>query len=289
MRERSCIDCVSLVFLVRRLFLVWMLATSFFRVYWPLFPCWVVCFVLWWPEPALDVGWCPLCSLLVTALSGGRVCSLAVGVEDPRSSSKLWYAVGGTGVLPLEKEPLRVLPQELSASMCYSVTLPATWCALPQSSLLLALPSEAASTAGAPVVGSDFSPTSLCAWPQNLQNPQRLEPCPTVSTLMMRLLQWDPCPSLPVLTVGFRWQAHVLSACTPICGPRPHSGPFGLCPCSQTESSPWVCLLSPSFSTQCCTRQQLCLRLGSAATWQGPSVLVSLYPAGLQASSCILL
>ena len=55
---------------------------------------------------------------------GGRVCSPAVGVEAPRSGSKLQYEVGGTGALPLGEEPLSIPLQELSTRKC---TL---WCRL---------------------------------------------------------------------------------------------------------------------------------------------------------------
>ena len=70
-----------------------------------------------------------------------RVCSPVIEVEDPRSNSKLQCKAGGTGVLPLGKEPLQVLPQELSSGTCDSVMLPATCCAHPKRSQLLVLPS----------------------------------------------------------------------------------------------------------------------------------------------------
>ena len=57
---------------------------------------------------------------------GGRVCSPLVGVEAPRSGSKLHSEIGGTGLLPLGKEPPSVLLQELFTGTCDSVMLPAT-------------------------------------------------------------------------------------------------------------------------------------------------------------------
>ena len=49
---------------------------------------------------------------------GGRVYSQNIVVEVPRSSSKLQCEVGGTGVLMLEKELLRIPPQELVPGSC---------------------------------------------------------------------------------------------------------------------------------------------------------------------------
>lgn len=52
---------------------------------------------------------------------GGRVCSLVVGVEAPRSVYKLWCAVGRIGILSLGEELLVLLHRS-------SVVLPATSC-----------------------------------------------------------------------------------------------------------------------------------------------------------------
>lgn len=98
----------------------------------------------------------PLFSVIVNNPVRGRVCSPFVGVEAPRSDSKLQCEVGRTRTLPLGKEPLCVPPQELFAVMCNSVTLPATWCAHPQRSLWLALPSGAASAAGVLGIGLEI-------------------------------------------------------------------------------------------------------------------------------------
>ena len=153
---------------------------------------------------------------------GDRVGSPVVGVEAPRSISKLQYEVDGTGALPLGQELLRIPPQVLSTKMCDSVMLPATWCVCPQSSLLLA--PGIISAMGVPIIGSDVRhacavlvpkpaglrshqrhttvahcgsmdnwlrfqpPTSTCGCPKSLQNPRQWEPCPVVSMLTKRLV-----------------------------------------------------------------------------------------------------
>ena len=55
---------------------------------------------------------------------GGGVCSLDIGVEAPRSLSKLQCAVGGIGALLLKEKPLSVPPPELFTREC------ALWCHL---------------------------------------------------------------------------------------------------------------------------------------------------------------
>ena len=71
--------------------------------------------VLWCPEPILVVRQGLLFALWLSQPCLEQVCSAVVGVEDPRSIFKLWCEVVRTGALPLRKELLRVLPQELSA------------------------------------------------------------------------------------------------------------------------------------------------------------------------------
>ena len=73
---------------------------------------------------------------------GSRVCSPVVGVEAPRSSSKLQCEVGRTGMLSLGKGSLCIFLQELSTRTCNSVMSPATRCVRPQSTILLALSSN---------------------------------------------------------------------------------------------------------------------------------------------------
>lgn len=70
--------------------------------------------VLWWPEPALDVkhGSSWLCGCQNP--TGDHVCSPVVGVEAPGSVPELWCEIGGTGALPLGREPLSNPLQELS-------------------------------------------------------------------------------------------------------------------------------------------------------------------------------
>ena len=48
----------------------------------------------------------------------GRVCSLVVGMETPRSISELQCEVDGTGALPLREEPLSIPPLEWSTGAC---------------------------------------------------------------------------------------------------------------------------------------------------------------------------
>jgi len=48
----------------------------------------------------------------------GRVCSLVVGMETPRSISELQCEVDGTGALPLGEEPLSIPPLERSTGAC---------------------------------------------------------------------------------------------------------------------------------------------------------------------------
>ena len=48
----------------------------------------------------------------------GSICSPVVGVETPRSSSKLLCEVDRTRALPLGQKLLCIPPQELSAQTC---------------------------------------------------------------------------------------------------------------------------------------------------------------------------
>ena len=154
----------------------------------------------------------------------GSVCSPIVGVEATRSGSKLCYEVAGTGAYPLGKKQLHVLPQELSTGTCDSVMLSATWCARPQS-LLLLVPGPTSAmgapiissgipqasmhthkatdtktchshaptpTVGALVISSDFNPP-LHVHPQSSQDLRQPYPCTGVSTLMM-WLWWTHTP-----------------------------------------------------------------------------------------------
>ena len=72
----------------------------------------------------LDVEQGLLFALCCYSPAGGRVCSLVVGIEAPRSISKLQCDVGRIGALPLEEKPLSIPPPELSIGEC---TL---WCHL---------------------------------------------------------------------------------------------------------------------------------------------------------------
>ena len=66
----------------------------------------------------------------------GKIYFPVIGFETPRSSSKLWCEVSRTAVLPLGKDSLYFLLQDLSTDMFHFVS---TWCPHPQRSLCLAL------------------------------------------------------------------------------------------------------------------------------------------------------
>lgn len=70
-----------------------------------------VLLVMWCPVPALDIGraFSLLCGWHSTVRA--KVYFLAVGVEDPRSSSKLHHEVGGSGSLSLERSHCVLLPR----------------------------------------------------------------------------------------------------------------------------------------------------------------------------------
>ena len=59
----------------------------------------------------------PLCSVVVTVLFGAGLLP-SCWRRSPRSISELWCEVGRTGALPLRKEPLSLLPPELSTGKC---------------------------------------------------------------------------------------------------------------------------------------------------------------------------
>lgn len=69
----------------------------------------------------------------------GRVCSLVVGVDAPRSISDLWCEVYRIGALLLGEEPLSTPPQEVSNEKCalWYLLSPVMWAHKVQ---LLALP-----------------------------------------------------------------------------------------------------------------------------------------------------
>ena len=69
------------------------------------------------PEPAWRLSGAFFFSWL-SYTCRGRVCSLAVGVESPRSISELQCEVDGIGALPLGEEPLSIPPLEQSTGAC---------------------------------------------------------------------------------------------------------------------------------------------------------------------------
>lgn len=98
----------------------------------------------------------------------------------------------------------------------------------------------------APVISSDFSPASVGACPQNLQNlVSGAEPhCEHTDN---EAAMADSHPSLPSLTMGLLWWAHSPSCMHPQLWPGPHSRPLRMSLCTQTKSAPCVCLQKPEF------------------------------------------
>ena len=86
----------------------------------PLMGVWL----LLWPELPVDIEQGLLFSLWFSEPCWEQSCSPVVGVEIPRSISKLWYEKGRTGVLPLGEKPLRNSSAEAAHWEC---TL---WCCL---------------------------------------------------------------------------------------------------------------------------------------------------------------
>lgn len=84
---------------------------------------------------------------------GDRIWSSVVGMEVPRSFSKLLCEVGGTRALLLGHELLWTPPQVLSTKMYDCVMFPATWCVHPQSLLIVA--PGIISVMGVPIISSD--------------------------------------------------------------------------------------------------------------------------------------
>lgn len=116
MWKHPCVDCMSLKFLVWRLFLIWMPDTpsSGCVDHYPLTKGCDYCCMDWSLHHMFGMASSLLCSCYSPAGSVGGV----VGVATPRSGSKLWWEVGGIGTLLLGKEPLSKPLQGLSTGMC---------------------------------------------------------------------------------------------------------------------------------------------------------------------------
>ena len=117
MWDHLCIACMGLICLVWGLFLVWRHAASFLSVCWPLSPwqeMWLV-----FSYQSLHGCWMGLSFLLwLSYTCRGKVCSLVVGMETPRSISELQCEVDGIGALPLGEEPPSIPPLERSTGAC---------------------------------------------------------------------------------------------------------------------------------------------------------------------------
>ena len=127
----------------------------------------------------------PLCSVAIHSPVRGRVCSLVVGVEAPRSGSRLRCEVGGMGVLPLWREPLHIPPQVPSTQRCAIL-----WCCLPPIVCIHKFhcywPSPPALSPLWMTIGWAVSPAPGMSVPP--------EPCPTLSTLIAGVLCWTHAP-----------------------------------------------------------------------------------------------
>ena len=110
---------------------------------------------------------------------------------------------------------------------CNSVTPPATWFVHSQSAAASVAPGPIP-TVGVLIIGSEVNPASREG---ELPKSAEAKAAPHHEHADNEVPMADSGPS-----------------CThPLCWPGPHCSPFGLSSCSQTESSPWVCLLKPEF------------------------------------------
>ena len=102
----------------------------------------------------------PLCSVVVKALWGQDL-HPAIGVEAPRSGSKLWCEVGGTKALPLGKKWLFIPPQELSVGTSDSVMPLATPVCVPTKAAVAGTTLGPNFTVGRLVIVLDLPPVSM--------------------------------------------------------------------------------------------------------------------------------
>ena len=108
------VACVDLILLVKGEFLVWMSATSFLNVCWPLFPYKEVWLWLWLSEWSLDVVQCLHYALWLSLSCQGQGLLHSCWSRSPQIC--FWavvWEVDRIGVLPLGEEPLCIPLSEL--------------------------------------------------------------------------------------------------------------------------------------------------------------------------------